>query len=353
MHGQRDVQVFDGVESLPLRPVLGRLNFYTVDLRRLSFTGGSQAMIEVASLSKRFHQSVAVDSVSFAVPKGQVMGFLGPNGAGKTTTMRMIVGSIFPTAGRITINGHDIVGDTIAAQKLIGYLPENAASYGEMSVSEFLAFIADVRLLRGSAREKALDRVREQCVLGEVWHQTIETLSKGFRQRVGFAQALLHDPPVLILDEPTDGLDPNQKYEVRNLIRRMGADKTIILSTHILEEVEAVCSRVVIIARGKVTADSTPQELLKKSKFCHSVILSVTNKSKEEVHSGVMKLPQVDKVESCDDGTFRIFPKKQAHIAEEITQLASQNRWRFGEFAIDRGRLDDVFRSLTSEAQGG
>lgn len=310
-------------------------------------------MIEVASLTKRFQEHVAVDNVSFAVPSGQVLGFLGPNGAGKTTTMRMIVGSVFPTSGRITINGHDIVGQTIEAQKLVGYLPENAASYGEMSVSEFLSFMGDVRHLKGAERKKAMDRVRELCALDEVWHQTIETLSKGYRQRVGFAQALLHDPPVMILDEPTDGLDPNQKFEVRNLIKRMGADKTIILSTHILEEVEAVCSRVVIIARGKITADSTPQELLRKSKFCHSVVISVTNKSKEEVQSGVMKLPQVDKVEACDDGTLRIFPKKQAQIADDITQLASQNRWRLGEFAIDRGRLDDVFRSLTTDSFRG
>lgn len=309
-------------------------------------------MIEVSELTKRFHQKIAVNKVSFSVPKGQVLGFLGPNGAGKTTTMRMIVGSIFPSSGTVKIDGNDIVGNTIAAQKLLGYLPESATSYGEMSVSEFLSFMADVRHMRGSERDKALDRVKELCFLEDVWHQTIETLSKGFRQRVGFAQALLHDPQVLILDEPTDGLDPNQKHEVRTLIKQMGASKTIVLSTHILEEVESVCSRVVIIAQGKVAADCTPQELLRKSRYCNSVVLSVSNKPREEIEASLMKVPSVDKVEHFDNGIVRVFPKKQAQIGSDISQLAAQNKWNMNEFAIDRGRLDDVFRSLTTEQRG-
>ncbi|MEY4064867.1 MAG: hypothetical protein RIR26_1075 [Pseudomonadota bacterium] len=309
-------------------------------------------MIEVSELTKRFHQNVAVNKVSFSVPKGQVLGFLGPNGAGKTTTMRMIVGSIFPSSGTVRIGGNDIVNNTIAAQKLIGYLPESATSYGEMTVSEFLSFMADVRHIVGAERGKALDRVKELCFLEDVWHQTIETLSKGFRQRVGFAQALLHDPQVLILDEPTDGLDPNQKHEVRTLIRQMGTSKTIILSTHILEEVESVCSRVVIIAQGKVAADCTPHDLLRKSRYCNSVVLSVSNKAREEVEASLLKVPSVDKIEMYDNGVVRVFPKKQAQIGSDISQLASQNKWKMNEFAIDRGRLDDVFRSLTTEQRG-
>jgi ABC-2 type transport system ATP-binding protein len=309
-------------------------------------------MIEVSALTKRFNQHTAVDNVSFSVPKGEVLGFLGPNGAGKTTTMRMIVGSIFPTSGTVRIGEHDLLTDTISAQKLIGYLPENATTYGEMSVVEFLSFIADVRHLRGGERTKALDRVKELCFLNDVWHQTIETLSKGYRQRVGFAQALLHDPPVLILDEPTDGLDPNQKFEVRNLIRQMGASKTIILSTHILEEVESVCSRVVIIAKGKIAADSKPADLLKKSRFCNSVVLSVANKPKEEIEGIILKMPYVEKIEELENGSVRVFPKKQALIASELSQLASQQKWNMSEFAIDRGRLDDVFRTLTTAQKG-
>jgi ABC-2 type transport system ATP-binding protein len=309
-------------------------------------------MIEVLELTKRFQKKIAVNRVSFSVPKGQILAFLGPNGAGKTTTMRMIVGSMFPSAGTVKIGGHDIISNTIAAQKLIGYLPESSNSYGEMTVLEFLTFIADVRHILYSERGKALDRIKELCHLQDVWHQTIETLSKGFRQRVGFAQALIHDPAVLILDEPTDGLDPNQKHEVRALIRQMGSSKTIILSTHILEEVESVCSRVVIIADGTVAADSTPSELLKKSQYCNSVILSVSNKVREEIESSLFKIANVERVEVQENGVLRVFPKKQMQIANDISQLAAQQKWNVHEFAIDRGRLDDVFRSLTTQQRG-
>jgi ABC-2 type transport system ATP-binding protein len=306
-------------------------------------------MIEVSALTKRFNNKLAVNNISFSAGKGEVLGFLGPNGAGKTTTMRMIVGSIFPTSGTVRIGGHDILSETISAQKLIGYLPENSTSYAEMSVLEFLSFIADVRQLQGSERMKALDRVKELCFLNDVWHQMIETLSKGYRQRVGFAQALLHDPDILILDEPTDGLDPNQKHEVRNLIRQMGTSKTIVLSTHILEEVENVCSRVVIIADGKLATDSTPRELLKKSRYCNSIVLSVTNKPKEAIESTILKLPYVESVEALENGSVRVFSKRQTLIAAELSQVASENNWKLAEFAIDRGRLDDVFRTLTTE----
>lgn len=219
-------------------------------------------MIEVTGLSKEFGNFKAVNQISFSVPRGQILGFLGPNGAGKSTTMKMLTGFIEPSSGTATIDGLDIRKQSIAVRRKIGYLPENAPSYHEMTVHEFLAFIGEVRDL--DDLEAALKRVKAMCKLQEVWSQPIETLSKGYRQRVAFAQALIHDPPVLILDEPTDGLDPNQKYEVRQLIKQMGKDKTIILSTHILEEVEAVCERVIIIAKGKLVEDASPQELLKR-----------------------------------------------------------------------------------------
>jgi len=218
-------------------------------------------MIEVKQLRKSFGPLVAVDGISFEVQKGQVLGLLGPNGAGKTTAMRMLACFIRPDAGTASVCGHDIIKDPIGVRRCLGYLAENAPAYGEMTVGSFLNFICDARRIVGIDRRRALDRIVPMCSLESVYHQTIETLSKGYKRRVGLAQALIHDPPVLILDEPTDGLDPNQKFEVRRLIGQMAKDKCIIISTHILEEVEAVCSRTVIIARGRILADSTPAEL--------------------------------------------------------------------------------------------
>jgi ABC-2 type transport system ATP-binding protein len=222
-------------------------------------------MIKVENLVKAFGAKYAVNDVSFTVERGEVLGFLGPNGAGKSTTMRMITGFIPPTSGRITVGGHDVVEQPLPAKRLIGYLPENAPGYADMTVIGFLNFAAELRGLRGEARKQAVDRVVELCFLGNVLYQTIDTLSKGYKHRTCLAQSLIHDPDVLIMDEPTDGLDPNQKFEVRNLIKRMGANKAIIFSTHILEEVEAVCSRVIIIDRGRIVANGTPQELKARS----------------------------------------------------------------------------------------
>ena len=222
-------------------------------------------MIEVRGLVKDYGSLRAVNGVSFTVQRGDVLGFLGPNGAGKSTTMKMITGFLRPTAGRALVGGHDVAADPITVKRLIGYLPENAPTYPEMTVEEFLDFIAEVRGFRAPAEKQAhLDRVLDLCHLGPVRRQTIETLSKGYKQRVGFAQALLHDPPVLVLDEPTDGLDPNQKHEVRQLIKQMAAAKTVILSTHILEEAEAVCNRIIIISRGQVVANDSPEALRAK-----------------------------------------------------------------------------------------
>lgn len=218
-------------------------------------------MIDVKELRRSFGPVTAVDGISFSVERGQVLGLLGPNGAGKTTAMRMLTCFIRPDSGTATVDGHDILKDPIGVRKSVGYLAESAPAYSEMTVGSFLNFVCDVRQINGAARKQRLDRIVPQCSIESVYYQSIETLSKGYKRRVGLAQALIHDPDVLILDEPTDGLDPNQKHEVRRLISQMSQDKCIIISTHILEEVEAVCTRTIIIAKGKILADSTPKEL--------------------------------------------------------------------------------------------
>lgn len=223
-------------------------------------------MIKIQHLSKSFKGKLAVDDLSLEVGQGEVLGFLGPNGAGKSTTMRMITGFIPPSSGSITVCGFDVLKDPISAKSKIGYLPESAPSYQDMTVLSFLRFAADIRGLTGVDEQNAVERVIELCQLQNVLRQTIDTLSKGFRQRTCLAQSLIHDPEVLILDEPTDGLDPNQKHDMRNLIRQMGRTKSIIISTHVLEEVEAVCNRAVIIAHGRIVAQGTPDEFKSRSK---------------------------------------------------------------------------------------
>lgn len=218
-------------------------------------------MIEISHLSKRYGALTAVDDVSFQVRPGEVLGFLGPNGAGKSTTMKMITGFLAPSAGSVRVCGHDVESAPLAAKACMGYLPEGAPCYAEMTVRAFLEFIANIRGLSPATRRTRMDDVVARLALGSVLEQEIETLSKGFKRRVGLAQALLHDPQVLILDEPTDGLDPNQKHEVRSLINAMAKDKIIVISTHILEEVDAVCNRAIIIANGRILADDTPKGL--------------------------------------------------------------------------------------------
>ena len=230
-------------------------------------------MIKVQNLTKQFGSKRAVDGITFAVARGEVLGFLGPNGAGKSTTMRMITGFLPPTDGSVTVGGYGLVENPIPAKKLIGYLPENAPAYTDMTVAGFLNFAAEIRGLRGAAKTEAVRRAVELCFLGSVLQQSVETLSKGYRHRTCFAQSIIHDPDVLVLDEPTDGLDPNQKHEVRQLIRRMGETKAIIFSTHILEEVDAVCSRAIIIDRGRIVANGTPGELRRQSEWAGAVTL--------------------------------------------------------------------------------
>ena len=241
-------------------------------------------MIKVENLTKAFGAKLAVDDVSFEVSKGEVLGLLGPNGAGKTTTMRLITGFIPPTSGKVSVCGFNMLEDPISGKRRIGYLPESAPSYQDMTVRSFLNFSAEIRGLRGEARKRAVHRAVETCFLESVFNQTIDTLSKGFRHRTCFAQAIIHDPEVLVMDEPTDGLDPNQKHEARTLIRRMGENKAIIFSTHILEEAEAVCTRAIIIDRGRIVANGTPQELKARSEtgrledFFRAITLSDTAK---------------------------------------------------------------------------
>src|SRR5580698_8079146 len=250
-------------------------------------------MINVQNLAKTFGEKKAVDGISFKVERGEVLGFLGPNGAGKSTTMRMITGFIPPTDGTVTVAGFDIVENPIPAKRVIGYLPENAPAYTDMTVHGFLSFAAEIRGLRGDARKKAVNRAVEMCFLESVLHQSVDTLSKGYRHRTCFAQSVIHDPDVLILDEPTDGLDPNQKHEVRTLIRKMGEKKAIIFSTHILEEVDAVCTRAIIIDRGKIVANGTPEQLRQKSDWAGAVTLRVTGVTGQAVNQ---KLGQVSLV---------------------------------------------------------
>ena len=307
-------------------------------------------MIKTEHLSKRYAALTAVDDVSFQVNPGEVLGFLGPNGAGKTTTMRMLAGFVTPTAGTASICGHDIETDPIAAKSRLGYLPEGAPTYGEMTVRGFLNFIADLRKLEGARRTARLDYVIGRLQLENVLEQTVETLSKGFRRRVGLAQAIVHDPPVLILDEPTDGLDPNQKYEVRQLIDEMARDKIIVISTHILEEVEAVCTRAIIIARGRIVADDTPVGLAARSRYHNAVSLQL-EKSEQlgAFRNAVAALPSVAGVEISErDSRLTALPRGGATILPAVSELAAREGLKLKELHLESGRLDEVFRTITA-----
>jgi ABC-2 type transport system ATP-binding protein len=308
-------------------------------------------MIKVQNLSKVFGAKRAVDGISFSVERGEVLGFLGPNGAGKSTTMRMITGFIPPSGGSVSVGGFDIEESPIPAKRLIGYLPENAPAYTDMTVHGFLSFAAEIRGLRGDAKKTAIGRAVEMCFLESVLHQSVDTLSKGYRHRTCFAQSIIHDPDVLILDEPTDGLDPNQKHEVRTLIRTMGEKKAIVFSTHILEEVDAACSRAIIIDRGKIVANGTPQQLREKSDAAGAVSLRVGGVNGAAVSQRLAQVPNVRKTvivkEEAAGVTVRIFPKPGANgaLAQNVADAAHD--WRILELHTEEGRLDDFFRSIT------
>jgi ABC-2 type transport system ATP-binding protein len=312
-------------------------------------------MIRVQNLTKAFGPKKAVNNLSFTVEKGEVLGFLGPNGAGKSTTMRMITGFIPPTSGTVSIGGHDIVEQAIAARRLFGYLPESAPSYTDMTVHGFLDFIAELRGLSGSDRKRAVDKAIGTCFLEAVVHQSVETLSKGFRHRLCFAQSILHDPQVLVMDEPTDGLDPNQKHEVRALIKEMGRTKAIIFSTHILEEVEAACTRAIIIDRGSIVANGTPDELKARSQNAGTVTVRLSGDGLGNLTGKLGSLPLVKQVQTVESATtgkasFRLLPTKAAangDLAASVSALAKSENWKLEELHTDEGRLDEVFRNLT------
>ena len=308
-------------------------------------------LIDVENLGRSFGEIVAVDGISFRVGKGDVLGFLGPNGAGKSTTMKMITGFLTPSSGRVLVGGLDPVTQARDAKRLIGYLPENAPLYDDMTVRAFLSFIADVREIPADLRKSSFDRVVTLSRIGSVLHQRIETLSKGYKRRVGLAQALIHDPQVLVLDEPTDGLDPNQKHEVRSVIQDMAREKCIILSTHILEEVDAVCNRVIIIARGKMVVDSTPDQLRRRSPHFGSVRIALAGELSPNIRAEMTRIPGVRAVdeERTPEGfrTFHLLPAGREPIWDGVVRAAVEGRWNVENFSVDDGQLDDVFRSLT------
>ena len=310
-------------------------------------------MIEIRNLTKRFGSLTAVDDVSFDVTRGEVLGFLGPNGAGKSTTMKMVTGFLAPDGGTIRIGGVDVTADPVTVKRWIGYLPEGAPLYGEMTTGAFLRFIAGIRGLRGAEARRRIESVIEQVSLESVIEMPIDTLSKGFKRRVGLAQAIVHDPHILILDEPTDGLDPNQKHEVRTLIRGMSAEKVIVLSTHILEEVEAVCTRATIIANGRLVSDGTPDDLLRRSRMHNALRLGLVigEADRESVVETLKAVPGVAWVEvgAQSDGTLEVmlFPDGGVPLAGPAGEAAHANGWRVTEMHVERGRLDDVFRAIT------
>ena len=303
-------------------------------------------MIETRQLTKRYGDLTAVDDISFKVEPGQVLGFLGPNGAGKSTTMKMVAGFLAPTSGSAMVCGHDVNEQPLEAKRSLGYLPEGAPGYGEMTPRQFLGFIADMRGLAGARRTQRIDDVVERLHLNGVLEQPIETLSKGFKRRVGLAQAIVHDPAVLILDEPTDGLDPNQKHEVRTLINAMAKDKTIVVSTHILEEVHAVCTRAIIIAQGRILADATPAELEARSRYHQAVSLTTANVAAAK--EAISRVADVASVEiDPQDHRLTAFPKPGRQIFGAVSDLLKAQGIQVSDLQLESGRMDEVFRTIT------
>ncbi len=308
--------------------------------------------IEISNLDKHFGTVHAVKNISFDVRHGEVLGFLGPNGAGKSTTMKMITGFLDPSGGSVKVCGYDVVEQPIKAKQVIGYLPEGAPGYGEMTPLGFLQFIADIRGFTGGEKQRVIDEAVDKINLQTVLHRPIETLSKGFKRRVGIAQAILHDPQVLIMDEPTDGLDPNQKHEVRTLIKEMAKDKAIVISTHILEEVEAVCDRAIIIAEGALVFSGTPAELEAKSRLHNAVTLTLNSELLGQAQARLQQLDSVARVEPQElaNGATRllVLPHNGQPIVNEVSRVINDAGWQIEELQVQRGRLDEVFRTITT-----
>ena len=328
-------------------------------------------LVRIESLVKHFGPIKAVDGVSFSVRRGEVLGFLGPNGAGKSTTMKIVTGFLPADSGQVSVGGEDIAAHSVAAKRRIGYLPEGAPLYSDMTTAAFLDFAAGIRGFQGEERRRRVADTVARVELESVLEQPIETLSKGFKRRVGLAQAILHDPEVLILDEPTDGLDPNQKHEVRSLIREMAPRKAIILSTHLLEEVDAVCSRAVIISAGRIVSDGAPEELHARAEGHNAVTLVLRNVAPERARAALAAIDAVAAVEDGgapegsrgaagaeaeapgEDGDWAglrllVRPKEGRPIAAEVSRVAREQGWRIEALTVDRGRLDDVFRAITA-----
>ncbi len=307
--------------------------------------------ISVRSLCKRFDAFTAVDNISFDVSKGEVVGFLGPNGAGKSTTMKMITGFMSPTAGKILVDGLDVAEYPIDIKRRIGYLPEGAPAYGDMTAMAFLGFIADIRGYRGKEKIQRINTAIDKSNLSSVVHKPIETLSKGFKRRVGLAQSILHDPPILIMDEPTDGLDPNQKHEVRELINEMSKDKAILISTHILEEVDAICDRAVIIAHGRMVFDGEPQALQAMSVMHNAVRIRFTGETPGAAKEKFDVIEEVSEViAETDSNSLLVMSHSGVSIVSQVTHIVREEGWNIEEVFVTSGQLDEVFRTITSQS---
>jgi ABC-2 type transport system ATP-binding protein len=317
----------------------------------------TRAAIEVTALYKDFGAFTAVRDVSFDVHSGEVLGFLGPNGAGKSTTMKMITGFLAPTQGQIRVAGFDVGRQPIEVKRRIGYLPEGAPAYDDMTATAFLEFIARIRGYNRRERRERVAMAIDKANLGSVAHKPIETLSKGFKRRVGLAQAILHDPPILVMDEPTDGLDPNQKHEVRELIREMAKDKAILISTHILEEVDAICDRAIIIAHGSLLFDGTPQQLVAMSDLHNAVRISFESDIPAAAEACLRRLDEVtDVICDTDANHLTVLPGNGLSIVRQVTHLARDEDWQIEEVFVETGQLDEVFRRITTRPgseQGG
>jgi ABC-2 type transport system ATP-binding protein len=311
-------------------------------------------MLQIEGLTKQFSSFTAVDNISFSVNRGEVLGFLGPNGAGKTTAMRMVSGFLTPTSGTAYVGGYDVTTAPLEVKRRIGYLPEGAPLYEDMTPSELLAFISDVRGLSGAVKREAISTAASRINIEDVMHQAIGTLSKGYKRRVGIAQAILHDPEILILDEPTDGLDPNQKHEVRKLINEMAKDKAIVISTHLLDEVDTVCSRAIVIAQGKIVADGTPADLESRSELHNAVTLRLVASQADKAKGTIEAVASVDRViELTREGDFAnltAYPKSGQVVIDEVSAALKTAEIDVLEIQAERGRLDEVFRRLTTAA---
>ena len=312
----------------------------------------SEKLINATNLKKSFDKFIAVDNINLKVDRGEVVGFLGPNGAGKSTTMKMLTGFLEPDDGEIFINGINLKSNPLRAKEYIGYLPEGAPSYSDMIVSDFLTFIGKMRGLSNKILINRLDEMADQINLKEMWNRPVETLSKGFKRRVGIAQALIHDPDILILDEPTDGLDPNQKHEMRNLIRKISKNKAIVISTHILEEVEAVCSRAIIIANGKLLANDTPQNLENKFLNKNTLSIKVSNQINNVVSKDIkssIKYEEI-KIQKLDKSNYTILVSDNKKVPNLNTVLKQINKHKLNitEANFQKINLEEIFRTITS-----